>query len=151
MITKIINCFTPFLLIAVLAVAGDFQPPVYKADPGINQWTKDVDKSEIKTYTPGGFEIGKDKNRRHPVEVDTIVQMDDGIARIRMNQRNIRHRLTSPSEGQDPIILITGKGTDTTAYTYRGEVVTVNENEYIQVTSSDTLDNSWVHVTMIIK
>jgi hypothetical protein len=118
-------------------------------NPVIDHW-QDEPKDEV--FTPSGNQIQEnDRGQQNPFRVDTVVQMDDGIAQIQLNRRDIRHKITAPSLGTDPIILITGKGTDTTSYTYRGSVVALKDNEYIQITSSDTLDASWVYVTMLMK
>ena len=121
----------------------------FAVDPGIDHWQEEP-KDEV--FTPQGHQIQKnDRGQRNPFRVDTVIQMDDGIAKIKLNRKDIRFKITSPSSGSDPVILVTGKGTDTTSFTYRGAVVALKDNEYIQITSSDILDTSWVYVTMLMK
>ena len=127
----------------------DFKPNKFKMQPEKNSWGTEP-KDEV--YDPGGQSIQRNnQGRRDPFRVDTLVQMDDGIVHIRLNRRDMRYKITAPSQGQEPIILVTGKEADSVKYTYRGSVVALKDNKYVKITSSDTLDNTWVYVTMLMK
>ena len=122
--------------------------PAFKILPGKTYFNS---RPAVEVYTPGGELQKETGSQRDPIQIDTIVQMVSGSALVRLNSRDRRYRITSPSHGKTPTILVTGKGTDTIPYIYKGDVVTFSDNEYIQITSDVGSDTSWVHVLMLTK
>jgi len=107
---------------------------------------------EVVSYTPGGERITRSHSKRRvATRVDTTAQLDDGLATIKLNSRERTNRITSPSGGQIPVIQVTAKGVDTVLASYKADIVTVKEEQYIKITSSDNTDTSTVYITMIVR
>ena len=126
-----------------------FIPLVALTASSVDYWDE---KPSTESFSPGGINADRNsRGRRNPIRVDTMVQLDDGIAEIKLNRRDRRFQITSPSSGEVPIIQVTGRGTNTTTFVYKADVVAFKDNEYIKITSDVNTDTSWVFVSMLIK
>lgn len=149
MLIKItIFLFCVFITGTIAPKDKTFSPMIHDPRPEKTYWEEEP---ETKIYTPSGKRQERERGRKAPVQMDTLVQMDGGAVEITLNKDNARNMIMSPSDGIDPIVLVTGKGITDSVYVYRAEMVRAENNRVLKITSSINTDTSWVHVLMIAR